>query len=70
MSQSKLILVIEATGYVGGRLVLALLEAGYRVRCLVRDSRRVQGRPWNDQAEVVEGGVLNPQTLAPAIAGV
>ena len=33
MPQPKLILVTGATGYVGGRLVPRLLEAGYRVRC-------------------------------------
>ena len=43
---SRLILVTGATGYVGGRLVPRLLEAGYRVRCLVRDPARLQGRPW------------------------
>ena len=27
------VLVLGATGYVGGRLVSTLLDAGYRVRC-------------------------------------
>jgi uncharacterized protein YbjT (DUF2867 family) len=44
MTNKKLILVTGATGYVGGRLVPKLLEAGYRVRCLVRDPSRLQGR--------------------------
>jgi NAD(P)-dependent dehydrogenase (short-subunit alcohol dehydrogenase family) len=48
MEQSRLILVTGATGYIGGRLVPALLEAGYRVRCLARDARRLQGWPWSD----------------------
>jgi uncharacterized protein YbjT (DUF2867 family) len=51
-------------------LVPALLEAGYPVRCLVRDARRLQGRPWSDQVEVVEGDALKPETLAPAMEGV
>jgi uncharacterized protein YbjT (DUF2867 family) len=46
------------------------LAAGYRVRCLVRDARRLQGRPWSDQVEVVEGDALRPETLAPAMEGV
>ncbi len=45
MADSKLILVTGATGYVGGRLVPRLLEAGYRVRCLVRDPRTAGGLP-------------------------
>ena len=36
-------------------LVPRLLKAGYRVRCLVRDARRLQGRPWSDRVEVIEG---------------
>lgn len=70
MNQSQLILVTGATGYIGGRLVPALLQAGFRVRCLVRDARRLEGRPWSDQVEVVEGDALEPDTLAPAMADV
>ena len=70
MKESKLVLVTGATGYIGGRLVPALLEEGYPVRCLVRDARRLQGRPWTDQVEVVEGDALRPETLAPAMEGV
>ncbi|GAB4429160.1 MAG: SDR family oxidoreductase [Anaerolineae bacterium] len=64
------VLVTGATGYVGGRLVPRLLAAGYRVRCLARDVSRLQGRPWSDRVEVVEGDVLAPATLAPALVGV
>ena len=39
-------------GYIGGRLVPRLLEAGYRVRVLVRDPTRLQGRPWLEQIDV------------------
>ncbi len=70
MEQTRLILVTGATGYIGGRLVPRLLEAGYRVRCLVRDARRLQGRPWSEQVEVVEGDATRPETLPPAMAGV
>jgi uncharacterized protein YbjT (DUF2867 family) len=70
MDHPQLILVTGATGYIGGRLVPTLLGAGYRVRCLVRDARRLQGRPWSDQVEVVEGDALKPETLAPAMEGV
>ncbi|MDO8669914.1 MAG: SDR family oxidoreductase [Dehalococcoidia bacterium] len=65
-----LILVTGATGYVGGRLVPRLLEAGYRVRVLVRDPGRLQGRSWAGQVEVAQGDVLRPETLPAALAGV
>jgi len=64
MTERKLILVTGATGYVGGRLVPRLLDAGYRVRCLVRDPSRMQGRGWVQQVELVQGDVLEPQSLA------
>jgi len=67
---SRLVLVTGVTGYVGGRLVPGLLEAGYRVRCLARDPARLQGRPWLEEAEVVQGDVLKPETLAEAMQGV
>ena len=70
MPEPKLILVTGATGYVGGRLVPRLLEAGYRVRCLVRDSNRLQGRPWLKRVEVVNGDVLVPGMLAEAMKDV
>ena len=57
------VLVTGATGYIGGRLVPRLLQAGYRVRCFVRDPERLQGRPWLDQVEVVAGDVLQAETL-------
>jgi uncharacterized protein YbjT (DUF2867 family) len=65
-----LILVTGATGYVGGRLVPQLLAEDYRVRLLVRDAKRLQGRTWLSKVEVVEGDVLNPKTLSPALDGV
>ena len=40
------VVVTGATGYIGGRLVPRLLDAGYRVRCLVREPRKLQSRPW------------------------
>ena len=65
-----LILVTGATGYIGGRLIPRLLELGYRVRCLVRDPVRLQGRSWQADVEIVAGDVLQPESLAPAMQGV
>ncbi|MFO8035546.1 MAG: DUF2867 domain-containing protein [Anaerolineales bacterium] len=64
------ILVTGATGYIGGRLVPRLLERGYQVRVFVRDAARLQGRPWKDQVEVVEGDVLHPEDLPKALQGI
>jgi uncharacterized protein YbjT (DUF2867 family) len=70
MPDSKLILVTGATGYVGGRLVPRLLEKGYRVRCLVRDPARLQGRPWVNRVEVVNGDALDSDALVNAMQDV
>ena len=70
METQKLILVTGATGYVGGRLVPKLLEAGYRVRCLVRDPSRLEGRAWLKRVEVISGDALSPEGLAEAMQDV
>lgn len=57
------VLVTGATGYIGGRLVPRLLEAGHRVRVLVRDPARIEGRPWADQVETVRGDLADPRPL-------
>jgi len=65
-----LILVTGATGYVGGRLVPRLVEAQYRVRCLVRDPTRVAGREWRRAVEVVTADALRPEPLPAAFQNV
>ncbi len=70
MENNKKILVTGATGYVGGRLVPHLLDAGHHVRVMARDPARLQGRRWLDQVEVVEGDVLKPESLQPALQDV
>ena len=70
MSENGLVLVTGATGYIGGRLVPRLLTAGYRVRCLVRDPGRLQGRSWLKQVEVVKADALEPGSLEAALKGV
>jgi len=70
MLKESPILVTGATGYIGGRLVPRLLDAGYRVRCLVRDTNRLQGRSWLGQVEVVSGDAHIAGTLTEAMQGV
>jgi uncharacterized protein YbjT (DUF2867 family) len=64
------ILVLGATGYVGGRLIPRLLEDGHRVCCLVRDTRRLEGKPWYSQVEVFQGDVLDSASLEVPFAGI
>src|SRR5512139_1003763 len=65
------VLVTGATGYIGGRLVPRLLDAGQRVRCLAREPRKLEGRPWATHAGVaiVGGDVGSPQALRRALDG-
>jgi uncharacterized protein YbjT (DUF2867 family) len=61
-----------ATGYIGGRLAVRLLERGHRLRCLVRDASKLQARPWSasPDVEVVECDLDDPEALAQALTGV
>ncbi|HSM71163.1 MAG TPA: DUF2867 domain-containing protein [Anaerolineales bacterium] len=70
MPLPKPILVTGATGYVGGRLVPRLLDAGYRVRVLVRDPARLEGRPWLNNVEVITGDALDEGSLIKAMKDV
>ncbi|MEU2513491.1 SDR family oxidoreductase [Streptomyces syringium] len=63
-------LVAGATGYIGGRLVPGLLDAGYRVRCLARDPRRLRDQPWAGRVETAKADVTRPETLPDAFADV
>ncbi len=65
-----LCLVTGATGYIGGRLVTALLAHGYRVRVLVRNASRISLHPWISQVEVVDGDAADSKVLDEALAGV
>ncbi|MGK9148649.1 SDR family oxidoreductase [Plantibacter flavus] len=62
----KRVLVTGATGYIGGRLVPRLLDAGYTVRVLVRSPQKLTDVPWRDDVEVVEGDLGDAKTVASA----
>lgn len=61
------ILLTGATGYVGGRLLHALLERGERIRCL---ARRPEALPSAPGLEVVAGDVLDANAVRRALDGV
>jgi len=67
---SQYVLLTGVTGYIGGRLVPLLLVAGYHIRVLARDPFRLQGRSWLAQVDVVQGDVLQPDTLDAALQGI
>ena len=60
------ILVAGATGGVGKRVVRRLLERGYQVRALVRDTQRAK-EMLGDRAELFEADITIPETLTPAL---
>lgn len=61
--------VMGATGYIGGRLVPELLDAGHAVRVLARSPEKLDEVPWRDRIEVVRGDVRDPTSVREALAG-
>ncbi len=70
-SVRPVIALTGSTGYVGGRLVPLLLEAGYSVRCIAREPRKLDGRHWRNHpnASVVRSDLSDQETLTPLLAG-
>jgi uncharacterized protein YbjT (DUF2867 family) len=69
MDRNNLILLTGATGYVGGRLLRALEDSGYRLRCIARRPQALHGRVGANTA-VVFGDCFEPESLSAALAGV
>ena len=64
-----LVLLTGATGYIGGRLLTLLQQRDVQVRCLTRRPEALSSR-INEFTDVVEGDVLDPQSLSKALEGV
>lgn len=69
--ENKPVLVLGATGYVGGRLVPLLLEKGWKVRAVGRSERKIQGRSWGNHPnlEIVVADALDTEALTAAMDG-
>lgn len=63
-------MVTGATGYIGGRLVPELLDAGFRVRCMSRSVERLRDYPWASRVERVEADAKDPEASRRALDGI
>ncbi len=68
---SQCVAVAGVTGYIGGRLVPRLLDAGYAVRCLVRSAQKLQDREWAQRpgVEVCTVDLTDSSALADHLRG-
>ncbi len=60
-----------STGYIGGRLVARLLEAGHHVVCAARDPHKLAARPWVSHPNVtmVKADATDRAALSDAMRG-
>ncbi len=65
-----LVLVTGVTGYLGSRLVIPLIEAGWRVRVLTRSPEKLERQPWRHHVEVAPGDATDSGDLDAALEGV
>lgn len=64
------VLLTGPTGFIGKRLLYALDDAGYQVRCLVRKSEKLElQQPLGRQPEIVYADLLEPGSLTAALEG-
>ncbi|MGM7677754.1 SDR family oxidoreductase [Microbacterium sp. A94] len=64
------VLVTGATGYIGGRLVPQLLEAGHEVSVYVRSPWKLNDVPWRDRVRVFKGDLSDAVATRRAMNGV
>ncbi len=65
-TKSSKVLITGAAGFIGRLLTRRLLADGYPVRCLVRNDTVTPATG----AEMIQGDLLEPSTLAPALEGI
>ena len=70
VGKGKRVLVTGATGYIGGRLVPRLINAGYRVRVFVRNPEKLIDVPWANKVEIVEGDLRDAVSVAQAVVDI
>jgi len=66
----RVALVTGASGYIGSHLVPLLLDAGWRVRVLVRRPGSLEDQTWRDRVEVVQGDVSSASDVRRALCGI
>lgn len=71
MEHNRTVAVLGATGYIGGRLVAALLEKGWKVRAVGRNVEKLRCRPFaaHPDVEPVQADALDMATLTEALRG-
>ena len=69
MGNAPRILLTGATGYIGGRLMRSLEEAGYPLRCIARKPSFLQSKVATT-TEVVQGDVLDAPSLEGVFEGI
>ncbi|MFW6315308.1 MAG: DUF2867 domain-containing protein [Desulfohalobiaceae bacterium] len=71
MSEEPKVLVTGATGYVGGRLIPRLLQAGYKVRAVARNRAKLASKSWAEEPglELFQADALDPESMQRACQG-
>jgi uncharacterized protein YbjT (DUF2867 family) len=59
--------IFGATGYLGVRLVPALLASGHQVRVMARTPAKLDNAPWRQDVEVIEGDVTDADRVREAV---